>query len=186
MAYPMNRREALKAGTTVLGSVLFASSGVLAACARERHETATGILSPDDQALAEEIADTLLPTTAASPGAKAAGVGAAMNLLLTDCYATDEQQRIMKGLEEFRATCRDRCGDGFASMTRAGREQLLREIDAEARTAGDEHWFATMRGLAQQAYFSSEIGLTRALRYVQTPGRWVGCVPLEPGQPAWA
>ena len=40
--------------------------------------------------------------------------------------------------------------------------------------------------LALQAYFSSEIGMTRALRYVMTPGKWVGCVPLQPNQPAWA
>lgn len=182
----MNRRQALKAGTAVLGGALFASGGVLAACARDRSESETGILSREDQALAEEVADTLLPTTAASPGAKAAGVGATMNLLLTDCYAADEQRRIVAGLAELRAMCRDRCGDGFASMARAEREGMLREIDAAARTAGDEHWFATLRGLAQQAYFSSEIGMTRALRYVQTPGRWAGCVPLEPGQPAWA
>ncbi len=181
----MNRREALKAGTAALGGVLFASSGVVAAWAPERTEASTGILSRDDQALAEEIADTLLPATAASPGAKAAGVGATMNLLLTDCYATDEQRRIVSGLGELRAMCRDRCGDGFASMTRAERERMLREIDAVARTAGDEHWFATLRGLAQQAYFSSEVGMTRALRYVQAPGRWTGCVPLRPGQPAW-
>lgn len=182
----MNRREALRAGTVVLGGVLFASSGVLAACARDRGESSAGMLSPDDQALAEEFADTLLPTTAASPGAKAAGVGATMNLLVTDCYEADDQKRIVQGLEELRAACRDRCGGGFASMTRAEREALLREIDAEARTAGDAHWYGPLRDLAQQAYFSSEIGMTRALRYVQTPGRWDGCVPLEPGQPAWA
>ena len=182
----MNRREALKAGTAVLGGAIFAASGVLAACVRERGESATGILSPDDQALAEEIADTLLPTTAASPGAKAAGAGAAMNLLLTDCYEPEQQRRIVQGLEEFRATCRDRCGGGFASMARPERERLLREIDAESQQAGEEHWFTAMRGLAQHAYFSTEAGLTQALRYVQTPGRWVGCMPLEPGQPAWA
>jgi hypothetical protein len=43
-----------------------------------------------------------------------------------------------------------------------------------------------VRELALRAYFSSEVGMTQALRYVQTPGRWEGCVPLEPGQPAWA
>ena len=95
----MNRREALRAGTVVLGGVLFASSGVLAACARDRGESSAGMLSPDDQALAEEFADTLLPTTAASPGAKAAGVGATMNLLVTDCYEADDQKRIVQGLE---------------------------------------------------------------------------------------
>lgn len=183
---PMNRRDALKATSVILGGVLFTSAGVLAACARDDRQAAPGVLSPDDQALAEEIADTLLPTTAASPGAKAAGAGAAMNLLLTDCYEPEQQRRIVQGLEEFRARCRDRCGAGFASLTRAERERLLREIDAEAQQAGDEHWFPALRGLAQHAYFSTEVGLTKALRYVQTPGRWIGCMPLEPGQPAWA
>jgi len=27
--------------------------------------------------------------------------------------------------------------------------------------------------------------MTKALRYVMVPGKWVGCVPLSPGQPAW-
>ncbi|HEX6060014.1 MAG TPA: gluconate 2-dehydrogenase subunit 3 family protein, partial [Gemmatimonadaceae bacterium] len=80
----VTRREALKTGAALLGGVLFTSSGVLAACAREEPGTGAGSLSTADQALAEEIADTLLPTTAASPGAEAAGVGPVMNRLLTD------------------------------------------------------------------------------------------------------
>jgi hypothetical protein len=182
----MNRREALKATTALLGGVLVTSSGVLAACARDSREAAPGVLTPDDQRLLEEIADTLLPTTAASPGAKAAGAGAAINLLLTDCYEPEAQRRVLGGLEEFRATCRRRCGDGFASMGRREREQLLRDVDAEAQKAGDAHWFGLVRELALRAYFSSEVGTTQALRYVPIPGRWTGCVPLAPGQPAWA
>jgi hypothetical protein len=42
-----------------------------------------------------------------------------------------------------------------------------------------------VRTLALGAYFSSEIGMTQALRYVRVPGKYVGCMPLEPGQPAW-
>ena len=41
------------------------------------------------------------------------------------------------------------------------------------------------RGLALDSYFTSQVGLTKALRYMLTPGRWVGCIPLQPGQPAW-
>jgi hypothetical protein len=62
----------------------------------------------------------------------------------------------------------------------------LREIDAEAQRAGDKHYFGLVRELALRAYFSSEIGMTKALRYVLVPGKWVGCVPLGAGQPAWA
>ena len=181
-----SRREALRAGAALVAGALFASSGVLAACAREQESETSGILSSDDRALAEEVADTILPTTAASPGAKAAGAGAAMNLLLSDCYDEAAQQRVVRGLDALRATCRGRCGSGFASMPRPEREALLREIDAEAQRAPETHWYPLVSELAHRAYFSSEIGMTRALRWVETPGRWEGCIPLRPGQPAWA
>src|SRR5258705_11784672 len=182
---PMNRREALKATPAVLGSVLLTSNGFLVACARDSNRAAGKILSVDDQSLIEEIADTLLPTTPSSPGAKAAGAGAAINLLLTDCYEPDQQQRVVNGLTEFRRMCRSRCGDNFAALPQRQREQILNEIDAEAQQAGPTHYFTLVRELALRAYFSSEVGMTKALRFVLVPGKWVGCVPLAPGQPAW-
>ena len=183
---PMNRREAVKTTTALLGGVLITTNGFLIACARDPNKATGKVLSVEDQSLIEDIADTLLPTTPGSPGAKAAGAGAAINLLLTDCYEPEAQERIVNGLKKFRETCGKRCGSEFASLPQNEREQLLREIDAEAQKAGPKHYFATVRELALQAYFSSEIGTTKALRYVMTPGKWVGCVPLQSGQPAWA
>lgn len=186
---PMTRRDALKAAGLLLGTAAVASAGGLDACAPDPHgapaRPTSGVLAPDDQALVEQIADTLLPTTAASPGAKAAGVGAGVNLLLTDCYDADAQRRVVAGLAEFRTACRDRRGGAFATLLPQDREALLREVDAEAHRAGSAHYFTLVRELAERAYFSSEIGMTRALRYVLVPGRWQGCVPLAPGQPAW-
>ncbi|HEY7194012.1 MAG TPA: gluconate 2-dehydrogenase subunit 3 family protein [Steroidobacteraceae bacterium] len=150
----MNRRDALKA--------LIASSGILAACRSGR---------ASDQALMEEIADTLLPTTASSPGAKAAGAGAAMNLILSDCYTPADQQRVRDGLERFRNA-------HFLERSRAERETFVRSV-------GKEAWFEPVRTLALGAYFSSETGMTQALRYLRVPGKYVGCMPLAPGQPAW-
>jgi hypothetical protein len=181
----MNRREALKTTTMLLGGALVASTGIFGACKPGPHQARPDALTRDDQDLIEEIADTLLPTTKASPGAKAAGAGAAINLLLTDCYDRAAQQRLVQGLKDFRTTCRARHGDDFASLAPPERERLLREIDAQAQTAGPTHYFGLVRELALRAYFSSEIGVTRALRYVPVPGRFVGCVPLTPGQPAW-
>jgi hypothetical protein len=182
----MNRREAVKTTAAVLGGVLLTSSGFLVACAREPATSTGKVLTVEDQALIEEIADTLLPTTPSSPGAKAAGAGAAINLLLTDCYEPEDQQRAAKGLEEFRRTCEARYGGSFGALPRLDREQILHELDAEAKRVGDKHYFSLVRELALRAYFSSEIGMTKAMRYVIVPGKWVGCVPLAPGQPAWA
>jgi len=189
MSAPMNRREAIRATTALLGGVLITSNGFIVACSREQPAAAAktgGVLSADDQALIEEIADTLLPTTAASPGAKAAGAGAAINLLITDCWEPERAQRVVDGLKQFRQTSKTKAGGEFTSLPVAKREALLREIDAEAKPQGDAHYFNLVRDLALQAYFSSEIGMTKARRWIMIPGKFVGCTPLKPGQPAWA
>ena len=179
--HPMNRREAVKTTGVLLTGMLITSTG-LTACKGETRNIGAGVLNGDDQALVEEIADTLLPDTANSPGAKAAHVGPVINLLLTDCRDPAEQKRLVDGLKQFRSTV----GDHFASMSQTNRENWLRRIDAEAKASSGEHYFTLIRELSLQAYFSSEIGATKALRYIMTPGKWVGCVPLQPGQRAWA
>ena len=188
MTPPMNRREAIRATTAMLGGVLITSNGFLVACSREQPATSksAGVLSADDQTLIEEIADTLLPTTAASPGAKVAGAGAAINLLVTDCWEPERQQQVVAGLKQFRTTCNEKTNSAFEKLPAARREALLREVDAEAQRAGDSHYFGLVRDLALQAYFSSEVGMTKARRWILVPGKWVGCTPLKPGQPAWA
>jgi hypothetical protein len=186
MTTPMNRREAVRTTAVFVGALLLTSNGLVLACAREAERPLAGrALTADDQALAEQIADTLLPTTQSSPGARAAGAGATMNLLLTDCYESAQQVRMVNGLKDIRKTCDAKFGRAFGALTTAEREQLLREIDDTARrTKG--HYFELVRELADRAYFSSEIGMTRARRWMLEPGKWVGCVPLALGQPAWA
>jgi hypothetical protein len=48
------------------------------------------------------------------------------------------------------------------------------------------HYFRMMKELALLGYFTSKIGCTEALRYVEAPGRFDPCIPYTPGQPAWA
>ena len=132
----------------------------------------------------DAVAGKLEPQLAHVMGAKAAGVGATIALMLADCEPLEVGRRVAKGLQAFRATCRERGGE-FAALPVATREALLRELDAAAVAAREGHWFSDVRRLALDAYFSSEIGLTRAMRYVPIPGRYDGCVPLAPGQPAW-
>jgi hypothetical protein len=183
---PVNRREALQLTTGIVGAAMV-SSALLSACGGEAPPAAGGAatLTADDRRLMEEIADALLPTTPSSPGAKAAGAGEGMALLLIDCYDAAAQRRMTDGLAALRSLCSDRCGGDFTKLSPTERERLLVEIDAEAVRMGDGHWFHLMREVALRAYFSTEIGMTQALRYVRVPGRWTGCVPLEPGQPAW-
>jgi hypothetical protein len=52
--------------------------------------------------------------------------------------------------------------------------------------AAPPHYFRMMKELALLGYFTSEIGYTKAMRYVETPGRFDPCAPYAKGEPAWA
>ena len=47
-------------------------------------------------------------------------------------------------------------------------------------------YFRMMKELALLGYFTSEIGMLQAQRYVESPGRFDPCVPYTPGEKAWA
>jgi hypothetical protein len=48
------------------------------------------------------------------------------------------------------------------------------------------HYFRMMKELTLLGYFTSQIGCTQALQYVESPGRFDPCVPYKRGTPAWA
>ena len=48
------------------------------------------------------------------------------------------------------------------------------------------HYFRMMKELTLLGFFTSEIGSTKALRYVETPGSFDGDVPYKKGDRAWA
>ena len=55
-------------------------------------------------------------------------------------------------------------------------------ISADAPT----HYFRMVKELTLLGYFTSEIGYTKAMRYVESPGRFDPCVPYTPGERIWA
>jgi hypothetical protein len=62
------------------------------------------------------------------------------------------------------------------------------ELSGAAAVPADEPtpYFRMMKELALLGYFTSEIGYTKAMRYVESPGRFDPCTPYTPGEPAWA
>jgi hypothetical protein len=88
-------------------------------------------------------------------------------------------------------------GVPFMAAPPAQRAALLRELDREqreymrslerrGRADAPAHYFRMIKELALLGYFTSEIGYTQAMRYVETPGRYDPCVPYAPGEKSWA
>ena len=48
------------------------------------------------------------------------------------------------------------------------------------------HYFTMMKQLTMLGFFTSEVGMTKALRYNPVPGRYDGCVPYKKGDKLWA
>ncbi len=178
------------------GIALVGGSALWTACAKERTAgTSEGIgtFTPDDIAYLDEIADTILPDTAKSPGAKAAKAGAFMALMVTDCYETKDQEIFRTGLRLLGEACEQAHGTMFMRATPAQRLSLLEGIDRDAiaymnakQAEEPTHYFRMVKELSLLGFFTSEIGYTKAMRYVESPGRFDPCVPLEPGDTLWA
>ena len=73
------------------------------------------------------------------------------------------------------------------------RTALLRDLDAEQKEymakkepEAPSHYFRMMKELTMLGFFTSEVGATQALRYVETPGRYDGCADYKKGDRAWA
>ena len=190
----IDRREAIRRVTALLGGIaLVGGSGLLQASERLQSRAAVmrqgvGPFTPQDVALLDEVADTILPETK-TPGAKAAQTGAFMALIVTDTYAERDQAVFRAGLEQLKAA-------SFMALTPAQRLALLEQLDREQKaymdarrgSGGDtpRHYFRMMKELALLGYFTSEIGCTQAQRYVEAPGSFDPCVPYTPGERAWA
>ncbi len=199
----IDRREAIRRVSALLGGVVLVSeTALLEACNRDRNAAAAASFAPNDVALLDEVADTILPETA-TPGAKAAQCGAFMALMVTDTYNDRDQQVFKNGLQQLDTACRQMHQTGFLAATPAQRLALLEQIDKEQKKYMDDreanhaagvdtayetppHYFRMMKELTLLGYFTSEIGYTKAMRYREAPGRFDPCAPYTPGETSWA
>ena len=254
----IDRREAIRRVSAMLGGVaLVGGTGLLTACERAGEKAGgaaaaganVGTFTRADVAFLDEVADTILPTTPSSPGAKAAATGAFMALMVTDTYDKRQQDAFRAGMRALDAASTKANGAAFVAATPEQRLALLQTLDreqkaqadareAEGRAAKEQgtkapapakaeaekadeqkadarlpdqraeqsdnpevggaaavedeggaplpHYFRMMKELALLGYFTSEIGYTKAMRYVESPGRFDPCAPYKKGEKAWA
>lgn len=196
----IDRREAVKRVSVMLGGIALvgSSGGLLSACAKADRDAVAaggkvGEFSADDIALLDEVADTILPDTPKSPGAKAAKTGAFMALMVTDTYTPADQKIFRDGMTALNeASKKANAGATFTSASASQRTALLTALDKEqfdfqkVRKEQPQHYFRMMKELSMLGFFTSEIGCNKALRYVESPGPFKPCEPYTKGDPAWA
>ncbi|MET4107230.1 gluconate 2-dehydrogenase subunit 3 family protein [Hymenobacter sp. UYP22] len=201
----MNRRDALARVALLMGGVVIGGDYFLTSCSSPSEEKTSAkkttttapkelpaVLTAEQVAYLNEVGDTILPTTK-SPGAKAADVGGFMAVMVRDCYKPDDQQIFKQGLTKLEDAAKQKYSKGFMELDTTQRTALITTIDAEqknyAKTKTPEqpnHYFRMIKELTLLGYFTSEVGATKALRYLPVPGKYDGCVPYKKGDRAWA
>lgn len=202
----IDRREAIRRVSAMLGGAAFiGGTTLLAACSREggrgvdsatvvstTPEPKQTMFTAEEVAYLDEIAETILPETS-TPGAKAARCGVFMAVMVQDCYEKKDQDIFRAGLTALNEASQKANNAPFMQATPEQRTALLTTIDKEAIEYQDKkkeeepnHYFRMVKELTLLGYFTSEVGMTKALRYAETPGRFDPCVPYAKGETIWA
>jgi hypothetical protein len=191
----MNRRDALSRVALLFGGTIIGAEFFLSGCKNPESKATAGSLDFSEKNIAflDEVGETILPTTPSSPGAKATKIGEFMKTMVTDCYDENDQKIFMEGIGKLNDAADKKYGKSFEKLSPEERKAFLIELDKEAKDYGKtkkegdpNHYFSMMKQLTLLGYFTSEIGATKALRYVAVPGRWEGCVDYKKGDKAWA
>ena len=203
----MDRRELLKMIALETGGAVIGGEVFLTGC--KSPGTADVGFTPANISLLDEIGETILPATS-SPGAKAAEVGKFMQVYVTDCYTTRQQEAFTKGISAVDEASKKLNGKSFMESTPQQRQELLLKLDDEAREydkkitveeqqqrdqakremkefePSPSHYYTMMKQLTLLGFFTSEVGATKALRHVAVPGKYDGALPYKKGDRAWA
>ena len=180
----MDRKEAIRYISLLLGGTLVGGEAFLSGC---RSKDQSSSFSEKDVRYLDEIADTILPETS-TPGAKAAGVGMFMTVMVNDCYSDEEKIIFRNGMNQIDIDASKEFGRPFMQLQHSERHSLLTKIDNAQKdyTKGKKddapaHYFRMMKELVLLGYFTSEIGCTKARRYMPVPGKYIGCVDYKNG-----
>ncbi|MDB5142152.1 MAG: gluconate 2-dehydrogenase subunit 3 family protein [Mucilaginibacter sp.] len=190
----MNRRDAIGRVALIMGGTLIGAEFLVSGCKPGAAKVAD-LFNTDHIAFLNEVGETILPATS-TPGAKAADVGNFMAVMVRDCYTPADQDTFVKGLGKIDEASDKKFNKKFMDLDAGQRTALLTDLDKEQKEysgskinkllGNNNHYFRMMKELTLLGYFTSEVGCTKALRYVPIPGRFDGCIPYKKGDRAWA
>ncbi len=113
--------------------------------------------------------------------------------MVRDCYTPENQKIFLEGLTKLEEASNKKFGKKFQELSAEDKTSLLSDIDKEAKDykankkeEDPEHYFSMIKQLTMLGFFSSELGATKALRYVKIPGRYDGNLAYKKGDKAWA
>ena len=186
----MNRREAIKKTTALLGGVVFAPTifGVLRGCTPSDETWRPELFNANQVDLTTNLADIIIPETD-TLGAVAAGVPGFIEKMVNEVYTHDERETFLDGLDEFDETCRRETSQSFFQLSKEEQHEFAlaqNKHAIESEFSEGPQFFLIFKELTLIGFFTSEPGAIEVLRYEPVPGIYQGCIPFEDVGRTWA
>jgi hypothetical protein len=115
-----------------------------------------------------------------------------MALMVKDCYDKEHQKVFLDGLKNVDEEAKKQYQTDFLSLDKDQKKALLTNLDKQQKAYQETkekdtppHYFRMMKELTLLGYFTSEIGGSKVLTYVEVPGRFDGCIPYKKGDPVY-
>lgn len=134
----MERREAVKDMALYLGLSLSIPtfSALFGSCKTENNKKELSF-SQEELVLIDDIANTIIPDTD-TPGAKAAGVGPFIIMMLNECYEKADQRRFTRGLKKVNRIANRQFSKKFHELSVEQKTELLTTLAEDTKKFREE------------------------------------------------
>lgn len=177
-----SRRNLLKLGA-FLGVALVAPTARAVAAISAPWDAA-------NRALVAEVAEIIIPATDTG-GAKAAGVPAFVEMMVSDWFDAGERTHFMDGIAAFAGRAQARYAKPFVALGEAEKiafygEELNAAASAAPSAGGRPRtpFAVLMKRLTIYGYYTSELGATVELSSNMVPNEYLPDAPFKPGDRA--
>lgn len=188
----MNRRTIIKNLALVIGG-----TALLPSCVRHSDGGFVKLknlnLSGDQEQMISDICETIIPGTDV-PGSKDLKLHLFVMKMLDDCYRKEDQQSIMKGMDEFSNMVQQKYGRSFSDLDTKNREAVLLSIEKNSKQtpvikSGPKQkkinqppldaFYDAMKKQTIFAYTTSKFFMTKEIIYVLVPGHYTVHYPVK-------
>lgn len=131
------------------------------------------------------------------PKSKEADIDEIITFLIQNCADIKSQNRFIDGIIDLEERTRAQFNCNFINCNDAQKKIILSYYSDKSNISSDllrkiltklfgKPFFTTLKEYTSRAFFTSEFGANQVLNYSHIPGKYLGCIPLEPNQPSWA
>lgn len=174
----MKRRRVIKQ-LGIAGGAAFLVPAFFSNCASEAY--LPSFLTIDQFQLVDTFGEFTLPASEKSPGASQAKVANFIDKYISVCFNEKQKLAFQKGILAFENQCLAIHNKAFIQLTPIEKGQVLNNREIKSIDFLEE-----LNQLVLFGYFTSQEGVTQALRYVTVPGKYEGDIKYEKGDAAWA